>query len=300
MTTPNEIHSMTGFGAGTAQGAGCSVRVEIRSVNHRGTKLNVRSRPSLVQFEKNLRGIISNVMPRGAIDVFVTLERSVDAAHVPVRAELARVAISALRTLSKELNLQDNLSASDLAQIPGLFEQGWDEPIHENEWPVIEEALNGALTQAVQMRKDEGEATRNNLRTLLEPLAFFRKTAMDAAPEVIERLRTKLRERLTEALGGQTLTAGDEQALLREVCLFADRADIQEEMARLSSHLEQFAQLLDTGDPECGKRIEFLAQECLREVNTTASKANDVTINAAAVDAKLAVEKIKEQAANLQ
>jgi len=92
---------MTGFGAGTAQGAGCSARVEIRSVNHRGTKLNVRSRPSLVQFEKNLRALISEKMPRGAIDVFVTVERSVDAQHVPVRAELARLAIGALRTLSK-------------------------------------------------------------------------------------------------------------------------------------------------------------------------------------------------------
>ncbi len=290
------IMSMTGFGCGDAENENSSVRIDIKSVNHRGQKINVRSRPGLGPFEKNLRDQVSARLSRGAIDINVTVMRKFSLEQAPMLEELATSAVETIRHLAAKLNLSGEVMASDLVHIPGLFETGVTELVDESEWLLLEKATAVALEQMEQMRSDEGRATAERLLEIVQPVEDFRIAATARAPEVVERQRKKLRDRLAEL---EVVRSADEQALERELVFFADRVDINEEMDRLTSHVEQFRAAINSGG-EIGKKLEFLGQEMLREVNTTASKANDVEITRQAVEAKMAVEKIKEQSANLE
>ena len=291
------INSMTGFGVGAAESEGFSVRVEIKCVNNRGLKISARSRPSLGVCEKKLRDIITERLVRGSIDVYVNFERTGEGEACPIRAEAAREAVSGLRRLAAELGLEDNISARDLALIPGVFDHSAEEPATAEEWPVIETALRQALLQVEEMRREEGAKLARILLDLAGPLDAFVAKTNTIAPLALDRSREKLRQRLEE-ICPNGFTPGDAQALEREMCLIAEKADVREELDRLGSHLSQYRAALGKGG-EIGKRIEFLAQEFLREINTTASKTNDTDIVQDAVQAKLAVEKIKEQSANL-
>lgn len=293
----SRIASMTGFGVGSAEENGLSVRIEIKSVNNRGLKLTVRSRPSLGIFEKNLRDLAVERLTRGSIDVYVNFERLAGDEACPIRMEAAREAVAGLRRLAAELGLADTLSSRDLASIPGVFDHSAEEPATEAEWPTLERAFRMALDQAEEMRLAEGKKLREILLSLAEPLEEFLVRTGTAAPLALDRSRERLRQRLAE-LCPNGFAPADSQALEREMCLIADRADIREEMDRLGSHIAQYRAALGKGG-EIGKRVEFLAQEFLREINTMASKTNDTEIIHEAVKAKLTVEKIKEQCANL-
>lgn len=293
----NPICSMTGFGVGSAESEGMSVRIEIKSVNNRGLKISVRSRPSLGVCERDLRDLLTDRLRRGSIEVYVTFERIGATSSCPLRVEAAREAVSGLRRLAVELGLQDTLTASDLTSIPGVFEHSAEEPATREEWPVLREAVESALSQVEEMRREEGAKLAGILVGLAEPLDDFLVKTERLAPAALERARERLRTRLEEILPGN-FTAADHQSVERELCLIADKADIREEQDRLVSHLSQYRAALSNGG-EVGKKIEFLSQEFLREINTTASKTNDTEIVQEAVQAKLTVEKIKEQCANL-
>ncbi|MCD8351371.1 MAG: YicC family protein [Planctomycetaceae bacterium] len=295
MTKP--INSMTGFGVGAAEAAGLAVRVELKCVNNRGLKISVRSRPSLGTSEKNLRDMITEHLVRGSIDVYVNFERLGEGVACPIRVDAAREAVASLRRLAAELDLDDTLSARDLALIPGVFEHTAEEPATAEEWRTVELALIEALRQVGDMRRHEGAKLAEILLGLAEPLDHFLAKANELAPCALDRSREKLRLRLEEICPAG-FTAADHQALEREMCLIAEKADVREELDRLSSHLVQYRNAIAKGG-EIGKKLEFLAQEFLREINTTASKTNDTEIVQEAVKAKLAVEKIKEQCANL-
>ena len=291
------ITSMTGFGAGAADSEKVSARVEIKSVNNRGMKLSVRSRPGIGVFEKNLRDRVTEQLVRGSVDVYVNFERTASEAVCPIRSETAREAVAGLKRLAAELGLEDNITARDLASIPGVFDNTAEEPATEEEWSVIAKALDQALEQVADMRRKEGAKLTQILQDLSVPLEEFVAKTNTAAPLALERARERLRIRLAEICPAG-FTAADNQALEREMCLIADKADIREELDRLASHIDQYKAALTKGG-EIGKRIEFLSQEFLREINTTASKTNDTEIVQEAVRAKLTVEKIKEQSANL-
>ncbi len=291
------INSMTGFGSGAAEAEGFSCRVEIKSVNNRGLKISVRSRPGLGVAEKHLRDLLTERLARGSIDVFVTFERTGEGAACALRADAAKEAVQGLRRLAAELGLPDTLSARDLALIPGVFDHSAEEPATEEEWRHIGAAAEQALRQVEEMRKAEGGQLAAVLRDLANPLEDFVSQTNALAPAALIRSRDRLRQRL-EDLFPAGLAAADHQALEREMCMVAEKADVREELDRLASHIAQYRAALDRGG-EIGKRLEFIAQEFLREVNTTASKTNDTDIVQAAVQAKLTVEKIKEQCANL-
>ncbi|MCC8191224.1 MAG: YicC family protein [Planctomycetes bacterium] len=291
------ITSMTGFGVGAVEENGLAARVEIKSVNNRGLKLSIRSRPSLGIYEKNIRDLVTDRLRRGSIDVYVTYERTGEGQACPLRLEAAREAVAGLRRLAAELGLDDTLSARDLALIPGIFEHSAEEPATAAEWATIERAVAMALDQVVGMRREEGAELERILSDLADPLEEFVRLTNTLAPRALERSRERLRQRLAE-ICPNGFNAADNQALEREMCLIADKADIREELDRLGSHISQYRAALRQGG-EIGKRVEFIAQEFLREINTTASKTNDTEVVQAAVQAKLTVEKIKEQCANL-
>lgn len=292
------VFSMTGFGAAMVTAADRTCRVEIRSVNHRGRKFTVRSRPPLGTHEKSLRDLLDETLRRGAVDVYVTLTRTLDESGLTICADKARTAVATIRHLATELGLDGDLTARDLLLVPGLLESATDEPVSAAEWPTVAAAVKSALKQVREMRRAEGAATVTRLREWGQQLEAFESTVRQQAPGVVVRTQERLRARIAE-LHSEGIDQNDERALERTLCLFADRVDINEELDRLASHCAQFRSALADGG-EVGKHIEFIAQELLREINTLAAKANDAKIISAAVMAKLAVEKIKEQAANLE
>lgn len=294
----NNIRSMTGFGVASVEKEGLFARVEIRCVNHRGLKLSIRSRPSLGVLEKKLRDLVTGRLIRGTIDVFVYLNRPIDAESLSIQTGRARSTVTSLQAIAEQLELPGQLSAADLLHIPGLFDEFAGSPVTEEEWPVVAEATETALKQAVEMREAEGEALSENLLEHTQPIRAFAEEARKLAPVVIERFQERLTVRIDELRKGNQVH-GDTAAIEREVCIFADRADIHEELDRLGSHLNQYTLTIEKGG-EAGKRLEFLAQEFLREVNTCASKASDTMIVQYAMEAKIAIEKIKEQAANIE
>jgi uncharacterized protein (TIGR00255 family) len=296
MSTP--LRSMTGFGSAAREAEGLRVRLQLRSVNQRHLRVNVRSRPGLGPLEKRLRDAVSRAYHRGNVDITVDLFRLRPDPQRLVNAGVAASAVEALRGLVREHDLDPALRVADLLQVPGLFDVGAEEEVSEADWPLIEAVLAEALRQATGMREAEGAAMAEVLADHAGTVGEFHAVCGEEAPAVIARLRERLRDRLLE-LGREMPDALDETALEREILFHADRADITEELDRIGSHLEQFRQTLQRGG-EAGKRLEFLAQELLREVNTIASKCGDGRIAAAAVDAKLAIEKIKEQVANLE
>lgn len=293
----SQIYSMTGFGSASAEKDGYSARFEIKSVNNRGLKISIRSRPSLGVCEKQLRDLITSRLVRGSIDVYIIIERPAGDAVKPLRADVAQATIESIKKLAENLGLEDNLTARDLVAIPGIFDTSSEESFTEEEWPVVELAATEAIKQVMEMRKTEGEKLAKILLDLADPLETFVEKTNSAAPIALERARKRLTDRLAEIIPNG-FNAADNQALEREMCLIADRADIREELDRLHSHISQYRDTLKKGG-EIGKRLEFLSQEFLREINTTASKTNDTEIVQTAVQAKLTVEKIKEQAANL-
>lgn len=297
MTGKQEIASMTGFGAAAIETGGLIGRMEMKSVNNRGMKISIRSRPGLGAFEKNLRDLIGEALVRGSVDVTIAFERETAAAIPPLRVGAAKAAVAGLRRLAAELALEDDLSAKDLALIPGVFDNAIEEPVDEEEWKAVEAAARVALARMSEMRLAEGGKLSGILLSLAGPLEEFVRRTREAAPLALVRARERLRQRLEE-LCPNGLSQADSQALEREMCLIADKADIREELDRLASHIAQY-RIAISGGGEIGKRIEFLAQEFLREINTTASKTNDTGIIQEAVEAKLMVEKIKEQSANL-
>jgi len=291
---------MTGFGASALSDGGRRARVEIRSVNHRGLKLNVKARPGLGAFEKDLRDLVSARLPRGAVDVSASLDRRApEPGDRGVDGEAARAAVDALRRLARELGLDDRLSAADLLRVPGLFaDREADAPVTGEEWPLVAEAARQAAGQAARMGLAEGEALRGALLGFLAPVERFAEAARRWAPGQAARTRARLEARLAELRDGGALP-GHEGALEREILFYAERADIAEELDRLGSHAAQYRSILDAGG-ECGRRVEFVAQEMLREINTAVGKASDAGLSALGVEAKLAVERVKEQSANLE
>ena len=292
------IYSMTGFGSSVYENGGTRINVEIKSVNHRGQKINIRSKIPLGVYEKSMRDIIAEKLPRGTIDVFVNIERQPSADDLPLQEDLARAAIHTLKKIANEFNLNPELHARDLLLVPGLLNNVTDKQLDEHESELLLQATKSSIEQLLLMRKQEGELTVIRIREIANEIQKFADFARGFAPTVVLRARERLRAKLDE-LFPNGLRPVDEMSLEREICFFADRSDINEELDRLQSHLSQLEKLLNSGG-DVGKRLEFLAQEFLREINTSASKANDAVLANAAVEAKLATEKIKEQAANLE
>ncbi len=290
------VYSMTGFGSSSYSCDSTTIRFEIKSVNNRGLKINVRSRPSIGIYEKDLRDLISNRISRGSVDINISINRESAIENSLEVETIAKNTVTTIHAIAEKIGISCDLSAKDIFQIPGIFDNKTHEAVTEDEWEWIMQCAKESLDQLMEMRHTEGEVTANRLLELVAPVEIFRTEALKIAPDVVQRQMTKLQSRLDDL---ESIRPCDEQSLEREVAFFADKVDINEEMDRLESHLSQFRSTITKGG-EIGKRIDFITQEILREINTTASKANDKEITKFAVEAKMAVEKVKEQAANME
>ena len=292
------VRSMTGFGRAEATGESIAVNVEARSVNHRHLDVAVRLPRALASLELDARRIVQSRLERGRVDVTVQLTPlgSGAAQRVQVEAALAREYVARARALAIELGLEGGPSFAWVLEQPGVVRLEEPEPIESTApWPLVADALTRAIDELVARRTAEGERLVEALRTLCAELTTTVDVVAARAPLTATRREERLRERL-RALLAETI---DEARIVTEAAIWADKSDVTEELARLRAHLAEFALLLDKGGP-VGRPLDFLIQELNREINTVASKADDLEMSQAALAAKGVLEKIREQVQNLE
>lgn len=291
------IYSMTGYGKGEGSRENISVTVEIRSVNHRYADISVKLPRSLLGFENKIRKQVGKALQRGKIDIFVNYELSGGIQATPVlNHELAAGYHELLADLQHELGLAGRISVEFLASqkdVIEIREVVIDESLLET---CLDEAVTAALSQHIDMRRAEGEETRIDLAERLDAAeALLQQVAARAALVPLE-WQERLGDRLARL---QSNLEYDPQRVAQEIAIFTDRCDISEEIVRFKSHLAQFRELFNDGQP-VGRRMDFLVQELNREVNTMGSKSNDGDLTRNVVAMKAELEKVREQLQNIE
>jgi uncharacterized protein (TIGR00255 family) len=288
--------SMTGFGEARADAPGRSFHAEVRSVNNKFLKVSFRLPERLTPLEADLERIVRSELSRGTVTVSIRqidgLRSSSSTFHRPT-VEAYLKAVDGLGGAVERTGL-----LGQILLLPGCLEEDFTRDDLSADRPLVEKALREALAGMQRMRRDEGLAMRSVLGEHLAVMERAASTIADLAPLVVEQFRDRLRERVRQALAGHgvELTGAD---LVREVALFADKADISEELTRLRSHFQQFRELLDSKEA-AGRRFDFLLQEIFRESNTIGSKANDARMSPKVVDLKCAVEQARELIQNVE
>lgn len=290
------MRSMTGYGRTQRVQDGREMTVEVKSVNHRFLDVSPRLPRHLGFAEDMLRKVIAENMQRGHVDVFVTYRNSrADARKVSLDAALAAAYRDAMAELSAATGVENKVSLYEYAQLPDVLTVTEQEEDRDAVSELLCETLLGALKEADAMRLREGEALKKDLTLHLGYLEDLRQKIAARAPGVTEDYRVRLHQRIEEC----GVTEIDQQRLIQEVAIFADRAAIDEEISRLDSHIRQAHKLMD-GKEMCGSKLNFLVQEMNREVNTIGSKAMDADIAKMVVDAKSEIEKLREQIQNVE
>jgi uncharacterized protein (TIGR00255 family) len=286
------MNSMTGFGAGGAETGGVSVQVELRAVNNRFCDVNVRLPREISSLEPGVARSIKERFARGRIDATIRREVSGSGNEIHVDRDLADKVQEALHALDPDRN--QPLSLEFIARFPGVLTV--TESIQETDEPgLVHQALGEAMEALAAMRGTEGTALKEDLGVQYAQLTDLRARVSSGVEGLVERLQQRLVDRLAALVD----SALDPQRLAQEIAVLADKSDVSEEIVRLGAHLDQLAQLLEEKEP-VGRRLEFLAQELHREVNTIGSKAQESEVSALVVEMKAVVERIREQAANVE
>ena len=293
------MKSMTGYGRGEGAQEGFKVTVELSSVNRRQSEIAVYLPRELEPLESRLRDEINRRIARGRLTVKVALHAADGSwtGQVKLNATLAKAYARELNRLARDLKLPDPVTLEVLVRAPGVLqtEEGLSDAAAF--WPAVEKALRQALDALIRMREREGAHLSRDLQKRMMLVRRSVERVRKQAPEVLKRYQEQLRERVKNA--GLETPAVDDERLLKEIVYFADRSDISEELTRLRSHFEQFADCLKAKEP-VGRTLDFLAQEMNREVNTIGSKANDSLISREVVTLKAELEKFREQVQNVE
>jgi uncharacterized protein (TIGR00255 family) len=288
---------MTGYGRGESERNGAKIAVEINSVNRRQSDIVINLPRELGAFEPRVRQAVSERITRGRSNVVVTYERSASAGrNLALDRALARSYHESMRALQDELRVTGEITIGMILQAPGVLRFAEESFAPNETWSAVEEALSAALDELLKMRVREGKHLAKDLIHRLKVVRQSLKEVRQLHPAVAEKYRTTLLERLNKA--GLEFVPNDER-LVKEVALFADRSDVSEELTRLESHLAQFAHHLRKDEP-VGRALEFITQEISRELNTLGAKAGDAEISRHVVACKSEVEKIREQVQNLE
>ncbi|HHT71699.1 MAG TPA: YicC family protein [Firmicutes bacterium] len=287
---------MTGFGHGLAQAGARTFTVEIRTLNHRFGEYVLHLPRELGQWEERIRRRLSTELARGRVEVWVNVRGESWPKEVRVDSELAQAYLKAARWLGQEFSLDLDVTPAVLLGLPEVISLEDREVDLEALWPACREALDTALADVLAMRRREGVALKEDLLGRVTVIRQLSCAIQSKAAAVPDHYQNKLRERLA-TIGTEGMV--DEVRLAQEVLLMAERADINEEIVRLLSHLGQLEAALEL-EESVGRRLEFLLQEANREVNTIGAKSQDVDISALVVQCKAELEKMREQAQNVE
>ncbi|MBQ4154699.1 MAG: YicC family protein [Clostridia bacterium] len=291
------VKSMTGYGRCEIVNVGTTFTVEVKSVNHRYFEFSCRTPRGYAFLEEKLKSFFASKISRGKVDVYLSIvgqEQSVGDVHI--NEEFAAQYISALKKLKKQFGLSGKVSLESVASNNEIFVTEHKKINEEEIWVQVSKACEGAVEAFVEMRKQEGaklaEDVISRSNFILEKVAFVEKRS----PETVAEYRGRLEQKIKELLGDKTV---DEQRLLTEVAIFADKVAVAEETVRLRSHIDQLKKLID-GDEPVGRKLDFVVQEMNRETNTIGSKAQNIEIAHTVVEIKAEIEKIREQIQNIE
>lgn len=290
------MRSMTGCGSGRIQREGWEVTAELKTVNHRFLDISMRLPRNISFLEQTVREEISALLKRGHTDVYITVRNTEGSStEIVTDLELAKQYLKAGLDFSEALGTEDDLTVSRLFALEGVVTVTETEPDQELLKAICSEAVRVAAAQLVSMREREGEHLKEDLSYHLEQAAMLREKILSRAPGVVADYRGKLESRIKTLVQDGV----DPVRIAQEVALMADRCAIDEELARLESHIREMRIFLEAKD-EIGKKMDFLIQEMNRETNTIGSKAQDAEIAKMVVDLKSEIEKLREQVQNVE
>jgi uncharacterized protein (TIGR00255 family) len=293
------MKSMTGYGRGECARDGFKLTVELSSVNRKQAEVSVTLPRELELLEPQLRDVINRHVARGRVNARVSLHAAEGKLSVRkhINAALARDYATEFARLGKQLKISGEVTLDQVLRAPGVFQTDEELAGTEDLWPAVEKALNHALASLLKMREREGAHLAKDLTARIGVMHSAVDKIQKQAPTTAENYRQNLLERIKSA--GIEAIAPDDERLLKEIVLFADRSDISEELTRLQSHFQQFEDCRKSKEP-VGRTLDFLAQEMNREINTIGSKANDAVISREVVTLKAELEKFREQAMNVE
>lgn len=291
------VKSMTGYGRAEKIIGGKKISVEMKSVNHRYSDYSIKVPRYYGFLEERVREYVSEYVFRGKVDLFVNLESYGESdKEIVLNTALAKSYIDALEKLRDEFGLKDDISVSVVAKNSEIFKAEQKEEDQEQIWLSVREVLSEAVSAFIAMREREGERIYKDLIERVEYMKQIASEIDERSPQTVAEYRQKLYGKVKELLEDRTV---DEGRLLTEVAVFADKVAVNEEIVRLSSHFDEFYNILDSNEP-AGRRTDFLIQEINRETNTIGSKANDIVIAKKVVELKAEIEKLREQIQNIE
>ncbi len=291
------VRSMTGFGRAKAEVNGLDITVEIKSVNHRYFEFSCRVPRAYSFLEEKIKSKLSAAISRGKVEVSILIDDNTEnATLVEIDREYTAAYLKAIKLLSKEFGIKNDVKASALVGNNDIFKVKRQTIDDEVVTSAVFTVLEDAVKNFISMRTVEGERLFNDVKTrteyILEKVAFIE----ERSPKTVTEYRNRIEQKIKELLGDTTI---DEQRILTEVAIFADKVAVAEETVRLRSHIKQFESLVSSSDP-VGRKLDFIVQEMNREANTIGSKAQDIEIAHTVVDIKSEIEKIREQIQNME
>lgn len=289
--------SMTGFGRGEALAEGRTWTVEIKTVNHRFLDQRVVLPRSFNGLEDRVKKMISERLDRGRVEVNIGLQGDTSVGvSLQVNMNLAEQYHHCLQQINEELGLGYHIGLTDMLTLRDVIRQQEEGLDLDAEWEILSRAVTGALDDCDRMREQEGQSLKDDLSRRLRSFAGIVETIEGQVPEILELRQQELKTRIEKLLDGLDM---DPARFAQEAAYMADKADVTEEIVRLHSHIEQFNRFLAADEP-VGRRLDFLLQEFLREVNTLASKISNGTIAHLGVEMKNEIEKLREQVQNIE
>lgn len=291
------LKSMTGYGRTQKILNGRDILVEIRSVNHRYYEYSSRVPRTYSYIDEKLKALLKQKVSRGKIDVNVSINNIEGRdTEIAINKGVAEGYINALRSVAEELNLEDDIKLSKLIKLPDIFNVQKTPDDEEQVWNDVAEVAGEAIDKFVAMREKEGEKLRTDVLEKTALILEMVGKVEELSPQTTENYRKRLYQKISELLESKDI---DNQRILTETAVFAEKIAVDEETVRLRSHISQLTDLLDTGDA-IGRKLDFIVQEMNREVNTIGSKAQDLNITKLVVNMKAELEKIREQIQNIE
>ncbi len=288
---------MTGYGRAQKIISGRDILVEIRSVNHRYYEYSSRIPRAYGYIDEKLKSLLKTSVARGKVEISVTIN-NIEArdSDISVNKAIAEGYVNALRSVSDELGLKDDLVLSKLIKLPEIFVVQKTPENQEQIWADVSEVATEALRKFVEMRQTEGTKLKDDIISKADYILEMVSKVEELSPLTVENYRRKLYQKISEVLEGKDI---DEQRIITESAIFAEKIAVDEETVRLRSHISQLKDIFSSDEP-IGRKLDFIVQEMNREVNTIGSKAQDLNITRIVVDMKAEIEKIREQIQNIE
>ncbi len=291
------LKSMTGFGRYELVSSQFKIIAEVKSVNHRYLDLNMKMPKKFNCFETAIRNLMKSKIQRGKVDLFLFYESETESNIVlHYNAGLAQEYMECFQKMKEQFCLADDISVSMLANLPEVLTMENVEENVEELWDSIQTTIENAVDNLVQTRVKEGEHLEQDLLGKLDRMLELIQVIEERSPKILIEYRTHLEEKIREILDGNGI---DENRILTEVTIFADKICVDEEIVRLKSHIIHTKEVLKQQE-SIGRKLDFIAQEMNREANTILSKANDMQISDIAIELKTEIEKVREQIQNIE